>query len=94
VCGAFPSVCTNAEVGDFLNEIATDDGQSTVSDPTYLNTSVVQAIARLQQVQTTRACRAGVPACRIGIARQATRLPYKFDDANGADGKSRSAEFA
>jgi hypothetical protein len=37
---------------------------------------------------------AGVPACRIGLARQATRLPYKFDDVNGADGKSQSAEFA
>jgi len=44
VCGVFPSVCTTAEVGDFLNEIATDDGQGLVSDPTHLNTSVVQAI--------------------------------------------------
>jgi hypothetical protein len=33
-----------AEVGDFLNEIATDYGQGLVSDPSYLNTSVVQAI--------------------------------------------------
>jgi hypothetical protein len=32
-----------AEVGDFLNEIATDYGQGPVSDPTYLNTSIVQA---------------------------------------------------
>jgi hypothetical protein len=33
-----------AEVGDFLNEIATNYSQGLVSDPTYLNTSIVQAI--------------------------------------------------
>ena len=33
-----------AEVGDFLDEIKTDYGQGPVSDPTYFNSTVVQAI--------------------------------------------------
>jgi len=33
-----------AEVGDFLNEIATDYSQGPVSDPTFFNTTVVQAV--------------------------------------------------
>ena len=33
-----------AEVGDFLDEIETDYGQGPVSDPTYFNSTVVQAV--------------------------------------------------
>jgi hypothetical protein len=40
----YASSVFTAEVGDFLNEIATNYGQGLVSDPTYLNTSIVQAI--------------------------------------------------
>jgi hypothetical protein len=40
----YASSVFTAKGGDFLNEIATDYGQGLVSDPTYLNTSIVQAI--------------------------------------------------
>jgi hypothetical protein len=40
----YASSVFTAEVGDFLNEIATNYNQGLVSDPTYLNTSIVQAI--------------------------------------------------
>jgi hypothetical protein len=40
----YGSAVFTAEVGDFLNEIKRDCGQGPVSDPTYFNTSVVQAI--------------------------------------------------
>jgi hypothetical protein len=40
----YGSTVFTAEVGDFLNEIKTDYGQGPVSDPTYCNTTVVQAI--------------------------------------------------
>ena len=40
----YGSTVFTAEVGDFLNEIKTDYGQGPVSDPTYFNTTVMQAI--------------------------------------------------
>src|SRR5207249_10659629 len=44
--GAKPyrSAVFTAEVGDFVNEIKTDYGQGPVSDQTYFNSTVVQAI--------------------------------------------------
>jgi S1-C subfamily serine protease len=40
----YRSAVFTAEVGDFLNDIKTDYGRGPVSDPTYFQTTVVQAI--------------------------------------------------